>query len=349
MDWDRIMKLIEAIQKLEQKSHLSTQNMEDVMSDIFHHDVKDDDIRNFLILLSQKGETFEEILGAVHFLRKNGVQVTTGIDDLIDCCGTGGSQKGSFNISTAVAFVLAGGGCYVAKHGNRAVSSKSGSADVLKALGVNLTMSPEGAIECLKKTGITFLYAPEYYPILKKVAFVRKSIPHRTIFNLLGPLLNPCQAPYQLLGVYASEYVPILTKVLKEIGSQSAVVVSSLDGLDEFSLTDKAQVSQLKAGEIQSFVFDPWQESGYPKCDLKDLQGGTPEENANRMRKCLKGHSEPLDHVVHINAAWGFIACGRADSFMDGLLLAQQSISSGKAHQKLEEFVEMSLSCPNIP
>lgn len=335
------MILTSAIKKLQASKSLSIQETEDVFSSIFHHDVSDDQIREFLVLLYQKGETYDEIMGAVRFLRKNGLSLDGG-EDLLDCCGTGGDQKGTLNISTAVAFVLAGGGVKVAKHGNRAVSSLSGSADVLKELGVNINMSVETTLACLKNTGITFLWAPQYYPILKKVGEVRKSIPHRTIFNLLGPLLNPMKATRQLLGVFDKTFVPILARVLKDNGSQAAVVVSSEDGLDEFSLTAKAYTARLQSGEVSEFLFDPWKESGYQRATILDLKGGTPVENALRLRRSLKGHSEPVDHVIHINAAWGFIIAGKAESFMDGLILAQDSVSSGKAYRKLEEFVEAS-------
>lgn len=335
------MILTSAIKKLQASASLSIQETEDVFSSIFHHEVSDNQIREFLVHLYQKGETYDEIMGAVRFLRSNGVSLDGG-EDLLDCCGTGGDQKGTLNISTAVAFVLAGGGIKVAKHGNRAVSSLSGSADVLKEFGVNITMSEKTTLACLKNTGITFLWAPQYYPILKKVGEIRKSIPHRTIFNLLGPLLNPMKATRQLLGVFDKNFVPILARVLKDNASTAAIVVSSEDGLDEFSLTAKAYVASLQKGIIKEFIFDPWKESGYPHATILDLKGGTPSENALRIRRSLKGHSEPVDHVIHINAAWGFIVAGKAESFMDGLILAQDSISSGKAYRKLEEFVEAS-------
>lgn len=330
--------------KLRQKNNLSSDEMESVFSEIFSTKCSENDVRDFLVLLFQKGETFEEILGAARFLLKNGRSLTCQSRDIIDCCGTGGDQKNTFNFSTAVAFVLAGAGCVVAKHGNRAVSSKSGSADILKELGVNVEASDEVVKKCIDEVGIGFLYAPNFYPLLKQVAAVRKSISHRTIFNLLGPLLNPARAKKQLVGVYDKKYVPILAEVLKELGSESAIVVSSEDGMDEFSLTSHNNVSRLQNGKIQNLNFDP-RESGYAFCTEKDLRGGTEQENAIRLKTCLKGHSQPLDHVVHINAAWGLMAAGRAQSFMDGLLLAQQAISSGRAFRKLEDLIEASHTC----
>lgn len=314
--------------------------MESACSVFFGDDVTDTERRDFLIALHDKGETTDELVGAARFLRGTCVPVPEAEDDAVDCCGTGGDQKGTMNISTAVAFVLAGGGVKVAKHGNRAISSRSGSADVLAALGVATDHTPEAAARCLNGIGIAFLSAPSYYPVLKTVAAVRKSISHRTIFNLLGPLLNPMRAKRQLLGVFDAKFVPPMAAALSALGSHSAIVVSSNDGLDEFSLSDRAFAIRLASGRTEEFTFDPWVASGYPRCSLDDLRGGTPEENATRLKKSLKGHSEPVDHVIHINAAWGFVVAGKAASFMDGLLLAQDSISSGRAYRKLEELAE---------
>ncbi len=306
---------------------------------IFTGSMSPDQTRDFLVRLYHRGETTEEILGAVTYLRDHGISIKSKHPDLIDCCGTGGDLKGTFNVSTAVAFVLAGGGCHVAKHGNRAVSSKSGSADILSALAVNIALSPEDATRCLDEIGISFLMAPTYYPLLKTVADVRKSIPHRTIFNLLGPLLNPAKAKHQLIGVFDKKFMQPMTEVLKATGSKYAVIVHADNGMDELSLSCNNRLVILKEGMIIESFFDP-RESGYAYCHDADLNGGTPEENAARLKKCLKGHSEPLDHTVHINAAWGFMAAGKAKNFMDGLLMAQDSISSGRAYQKLEALIE---------
>lgn len=333
------MTIQEAIHKINQKKNLTTSEMEFVFSTIFSDCCDENLVRTFLISLFAKGESKDEILGAVQFLRKNGKRVECHSPDLMDCCGTGGDQKNTFNISTAVSFVLAGAGCHVAKHGNRAISSQCGSADVLQAIGVNIEANAETMARCVDEIGIGFFFAPDYYPFLKKVGSIRRTIPHRTIFNLLGPLLNPAQAKRQLIGVYDSHFVPLVSAVLKELGSESAIVVSSDDGMDEFSLTANAHVSELKEGKIRNFSFDP-RESGYSHCKPSDLLGGTAQQNAHRMRESLKGHSQPLDHVVHINAAWGLMAAGKANHFMEALLMAQDSISSGRAYEKLEALVE---------
>jgi anthranilate phosphoribosyltransferase len=320
-------------------SHISN-NIEDVFHDIFSEQLSPEEIRAYLIDLHKKGESAEDIEGAVRFLRKNGEQAICHQTDLIDCCGTGGDQKNTFNISTAVGFVLAGAGCHVAKHGNVAISSQSGSADVLKALGINLAATKEVMINAIDDVGIGFLYAPAFYPLLKKVAQIRKSIPHRTIFNLLGPMLNPARAKKQVIGVFDKKYTSIMRDVLAALGSESVAIVSAADGTDEFSLCCDNIVSRWHENEKTDFIFDPRQ-AGYPYCQQEDLKGGTAEENADRLRKCLKGHSEPVDHVVHINAAWGLLVARKTDVFLEAMLMAQDSISSGRAYQKLEELVKI--------
>lgn len=334
------MNVKEAIHLIGHEKNLSSSQTEEVFENIFSAKCSGDEVREFLVSLSHKGETVQEILGAVHFLRRQGKRITCQSQNLVDCCGTGGDQKGTFNISTAAAFVLAGAGCHVAKHGNRAMSSKSGSADVLEALGVNISAPEEVVRRCADQIGIGFFFAPNYYPLLKNIASVRKSIPHRTLFNLLGPLLNPAGARRQLIGVFGKPQARLVVDVLKELGSESVVAVCAENGMDEFSLSCVNHVVQLEKGSVKEFDFDP-RTSGYPFCREDDVKGGTARENAERLKLCLKGHSQPLDHTVHINAAWGLVAAGRATSFMDGLLMAQEAISNGRAYQKLEELVEM--------
>lgn len=338
------MKLIEAIQSLGSNHSLSVDEMQSCLKDIFFSHVEEATIREFLIALYRKGETVDEIFGAARFLKNHAQAVHPKSKDLFDCCGTGGDGKNTFNVSTAVAFVLAGGGVTVAKHGNRAVSSKSGSADVLENLGININLGGEQSARCVDEVGIGFFFAPAHYPFLRRVGDIRKSIPHRTIFNLLGPLINPAGASSQLLGVADQRFVPVHAEVLKRLGSKSAIVVSSEDGLDEFTLTAKSSMARLCGGQITQEHFDPWRETGYPRCDIRDLAGSTSAENADRLKRCLKGHSQAIDHVVHINAAWGFVAAGRVRDFMEGLLLAQQSVSSGAAYHKMEELGRVSKS-----
>lgn len=338
------MTLVQSTKLILEGRSLTAEEMGAVFAEIFLSDPDASDIKNFLVALHQRGENADEVFGATKFLQDHGQNVTTKSTGLFDCCGTGGDGKNTFNVSTAVAFVLAGGGVKVAKHGNRAVSSSSGSADVFEKLGVNINLKGEESARCVDELGIGFFFAPTHYPFLRKVAMIRKSIPHRTIFNLLGPLINPAGATHQLLGVADPRFVPIHAAVLKRLGSKAAIVVSSEDGLDEFTLSAKSRLAKLADGKISGEIFDPWKETGYPRCHLPALQGHGPAKNALRLKKCLKGHSEAIDHVVHINAAWGFVVAGKAKGFMEGLLLAQESVSSGRAYEKLEELRELSQS-----
>lgn len=331
-------KLTEFTNTIQSGQNLKSDQIESAFADLFSPDVADQFKSNFLLSLSKKGETIDEVLGAIRFLKKQGQGIECK-SAVIDCCGTGGTQKSTFNFSTAVSFVLAGGGAHVAKHGNKAATSPSGSADVLKALGVNILSNPQVMAKAIDEIGVGFLFAPTFYPIMGQVAPLRKQMGQRTIFNILGPLLNPASAKKQLIGVFDKKYVSLMAHVLKELGSERVIVVHSEDGLDEFSLTSKNHVAFLNEGGVVEFEWDP-RESGYPFCESKDLVGGSPSENAARIKQVLKGHSKPLDHMVHINAAWGFVVDGQAESFMDGLLLAQQSISSGEAFQKLEALVQ---------
>lgn len=335
------MSIVQAINHIKKGQSLTASEMEIVFGDLFSDPIDVNEAKSLLVELHRKGESEEEILGAARFLLAKAIPLSTQTTDLIDCCGTGGDQKNSFNISTAVAFVLAGAGCNVAKHGNRAMSSSCGSADILKALNVNVDASPETVVRCIEKISIGFLFAPLYQPLLKKMAPIRQTIPHRTIFNILGPLINPLKVKKQLIGVFDVDAVEKLANVLKKLGTDSAVIVSSHDGFDEFSLTGINHVAQLKEGHVHCFDFDP-RESGYPFCSVNNLRGGTSNENAERLKKTLKGHSEPLDHMVHINAAWALVVAGKAEKLLDGLLLAQDSISSGRAYEKLEALIEES-------
>lgn len=321
---------------------MTSEEIKTVFAEIFTASGRDEEIKTFLKLLSEKGAGVEELLGATLYLREHGETLSCRSKQLVDTCGTGGDKKNTFNFSTAVAFVLAGCGCRVAKHGNRAVSSQSGSADVLSELNININADKKLIMRCIDEVGIGFLFAPNFYPLMKKLSPIRRSLPHGTIFNLLGPLLNPARASNQLIGVTDNKFAPKMAEVLKKLGTEQAVFVHAHDGMDEVSLTGLNNITTLIAGEIRQFVFDP-RESGYAYCQEVELKGGRPSENAARLRRCLKGHSQPLDHVVHINAAWGLVAAGKASSFMEGLILAQQSISSGAAYRKLEELAKI---CP---
>ncbi|MBX7147858.1 anthranilate phosphoribosyltransferase [bacterium] len=332
--------LLKFVTHVESSQNLSASQMEEAMSFLLSGTEDAELIKRFLKALSAKKETADEILGAARFLRSKSQKITLQNPDVLDTCGTGGDGKNTFNISTATAFVLAGGGVRVAKHGNRAVSSNSGSSDVLKELGVNIDASPVIVARCIDNIGIGFLFAPQYHQTLKNVAPIRKELAQKTIFNILGPLLNPANAKKQVMGVYDARLLDIISKVLAQLGVTQGAVVHGSDGLDEVTLTGTTQIAFIKNGIITKETFDP-QSVGYAPCQLDNLKGGGPAENAKRLRHVLKGHSEAIDHCVHLNAALGFMVAGLANNFKDGLLLAQGSISSGKAYQKLEALIEM--------
>lgn len=337
--WGDPMRLAEAITKLAGGADLDALAAEAVFDSILAFPQDPEALKRFLVLLYHKGESVGEILGAVRSLRKSGRSIRCASTDLVDCCGTGGDQKGTFNISTAAAFVLAGAGCHVAKHGNRAMSSQSGSADVLAALGVRIDAPEDVVVRCIDEIGIGFLFAPNYYPLLATVAPVRRSLPHRTIFNILGPLLNPAGAKRQLIGVFDDRIAQILPAVLQGLGAERVVVVHAEDGTDEVSLSCNTNVHILNDNRITHETFDP-RSVGYAYCPSADLKGGTAAENAARLKRTLAGDSHALDHAVHLNAAWGLVAAGRVFGIMDGLLMAQDAVSSGRAYAKLEALSE---------
>lgn len=336
------------LDKLTRKQNLTVAEMESALDAILAGGVSETNIVLFLILLRDKGESAEEIKGAVTALRQRAQRLPLKSKEVIDTCGTGGDQKNTFNISTASAFVVAGAGVKVAKHGNRAVSSASGSADVLKKLGVNIDAHPALVARCVDEIGIGFLFAPVYHPTLKAVAEARRKIGTKTIFNIVGPLMNPAGAKKQVIGVYDPKLLPVIASVLKDVGSESLAIVHGNDGLDELTLAATSQICFLKEGKIFNETFDP-RSVGYPFCRPEDLKGGTPIDNAHRLRKMLKGHSQPVDHCVHLNAALALMTAGKAGDFKEGLLCAQESISSGKAYEKLEMLIELSNKIPPTP
>ncbi len=334
------MNLSDFTTELIKGQNLSSDQMRLIMDELLSGHCSDEEIASFLAALRDKGETIDEITGAVLALREKLPPLNPKYSDVIDVCGTGGDGKNTFNISTAVAFVVAGAGIQVAKHGNKAVSSASGSADILKELGVNIEASPACMLTCVDQLGIGFFYAPLYHGALKNVAKARQLLKTKTIFNILGPLLNPMQAKKQVIGVYDFKLLKIMTQVLAELGSTHVSVVHGRDGLDEVTMTGKTDISHLRDGKISTEVFDPV-DVGYKPCTPEDLKGGTKAQNAKRLRLVLKGHSEPLDHCVHLNAALAILVSGKADNWKEALLVVQQSISSGKAYQTLEQLIEM--------
>src|SRR2546426_5538321 len=294
-----------------------------------------------LVALRMKGETPDEIAGAAQALRSRAARVEVSQDRLIDTCGTGGDASHTFNISTASAFVAAAGGARVAKHGNRAVSSKCGSADVLAALGAEVELPPEGVAGCIQECGIGFLFAPRHHAAMRHVAPVRKELGIRTLFNLLGPLANPAGARRQLLGVPAPHLVPVLAATLVELGAERAFVVHGHGGLDEISPAGSTRVAEVRGGGLREYEVTP-EELGVMRGPVEDLRGGDADRNAVLLRDVLRGEKGVRRSAVLLNAGAAIAAAEVCESMRDGVRLAEQAIDSGAALGRLEQFVRAS-------
>ncbi len=293
-----------------------------------------------LMGMRARGESVEEIAGAARAMRERAVKVRAP-EGAIDTCGTGGDAKGTHNISTCAAFVVAGAGVPVAKHGNRSISSRSGSADVLTALGVNIDASPETIARCIESCGLGFMFAPAHHAAMRHVAKVRTELGTRTIFNLLGPLANPAGVKYQIVGVFAEEWVEPIARVLGLLGAERAWVVHGADGLDELTTTGISHVAVLDGGKISTFKISP-KNAGLPEAKPEDLIGGDASENAAHIRAVLGGNLGPFRNIVLLNAAAALLVAGKVKSLRDGVALAAQSIDSGKAKGVLEALVKLS-------
>ncbi len=334
------MNIREAIEKLVNRVNLSEAETSDVMNQIMTGEATPLQVASFLTALRMKGETVEEITGAARVMREKAHRVSVEAKTVLDTCGTGGDQKGTFNISTTSAFVVAGGGVAVAKHGNRSVSSQSGSADVLAALGVKVDAPKDRVEECIAKIGIGFLFAPLLHEAMKYAVQPRRDIGIRTVFNLLGPLTNPALATHQLIGLYSGELVAAIAHVLKNLGSVRAMVVHGMEGLDEISLCGPTKVAELREGQIREYTIEP-EEVGLKRCRLEDLHGGNAEQSAAIVRGVLQGDKGPARDVVLLNSGAALYVSGSAASIRDGMALAASSIDSGKARQKLEQLVQL--------
>jgi len=320
---------------------LTEDEMVSSMTEIMEGEVTDSHLAAFLTALHMKGETVAEIVGAARVMRAKAEKLNIKSTPLVDTCGTGGDGADTFNISTASALVTAGAGVNVAKHGNRAVSSRSGSADVLKCLGVNLDANLATVQRCVDEAGLGFLFAPLMHKAMKHAGGVRKELGFRTIFNLLGPLTNPANAQAQVLGVFDVKWVQPLATVLRDLGCSRALVVHGSDGLDEITLTGVSQIAELKNGEVTSYSLDPG-ELGFEYCASDDLKGGTPEENAAIIQEILNGEKGPRRDIVVLNSAAAIYVAGKADSLDLGVQLAVNSIESGKAKDKLKDLCRIS-------
>jgi anthranilate phosphoribosyltransferase len=340
----------------------------EVMAEVLTGNCTDAQIAALLVTLRTKGETVEEIVGFAEAIRAAatplpiasagaGAVASSALDlsgtgrdalsesSLVDTSGTGGDACGTFNISTATAFVTAGVGVRVAKHGNRSISSKCGSADVMEALGVNIQLSPERAAQCLREVGICFLYAPDLHSSMKQVQRVRRELRLRTMFNLLGPLTNPARASGQVVGVYALDMVEKLAEALSMLGLHRALVVHGLDGLDEITITGSTRVAEAREGSVRTYEVDP-EEFGMKRAALADISGGDAAENAAIIREVLKGKKSPRRDVVLLNSAAALVAAGRTDHLADAIPVAAKSIDSGAAARKLDMLVRFSCSLP---
>ncbi|MBR5178084.1 MAG: anthranilate phosphoribosyltransferase [Lachnospiraceae bacterium] len=333
----------EAIVKIVNKEDLTYDEAYAVMNEIMSGETTPTQNSAFLAALSTKSaraETTDEIAGCAAAMRDHATKVDTGMD-VLEIVGTGGDNAGSFNISTTTAIITAAGGVKVAKHGNRAASSKSGTADCLEALGVNIDQSPEKCIEMLKEAGMCFFFAQKYHTSMKYVGPIRKELGFRTVFNILGPLTNPASPTMQLLGVYDSYLVEPLAQVLVNLGVKRGMVVYGMDKLDEISLSAPTKICEIKDGWFKSSVITP-EDFGFERCTKDDLKGGTPQENAKITLDILEGAKGHKRNAVLMNAGAAIYIAGKAENFKDGIEFAKELIDSGKAKQTLEKMIEVS-------
>lgn len=330
----------EAIELVVSGQSLSMEDAATVMGEIMDGEATPAQLGAFLTALSIKGETPPEIAGMAKVMREKALPVNVA-GPLLDTCGTGGDGKNTFNISTAAAFVAAGAGLKVAKHGNRAASGSCGSADVLEALGVKIDLPPDGVERCINEIGIGFMFAPVFHPSMRHAAPVRREIGIRTVFNILGPLTNPAAAQSQLLGVAYEGLGEQMAEVLRLLGVHHAIIVHGEDGMDEMTLTGETRAWEVVDGAVRSWRL-PLDQTGLPGASLEDMRGGTKEENAATMRRIFQGEPGPLRNIVLLNSGAALMAADRVDSIRQGVDAAAQVIDGGEALKKLDGLVELS-------
>ncbi|MDD5545820.1 MAG: anthranilate phosphoribosyltransferase [Candidatus Omnitrophica bacterium] len=333
----------EAIAKLVKCEDLSKNEIELAMEEMMTGQALPSQIAAFLTAMRIKGETIEEITGAAEIMRRHATKIKTRHPVVLDTCGTGGDECQTFNVSTITAFVTAGAGVIVAKHGNRSVSSKCGSADLLKALGVNIDAEEHTVSKCIDEAGIGFLFAPALHKAMQYAIGPRKEIGIRTIFNILGPMTNPAGATNQLLGVYDPGLTEPIAKALGRLGSKHALIVNGKDGLDEVTTTDRTRISELKDGKVKTYEISP-RDFGIKKARPGDLKGGEPAENAKIAMDILSGEKGPKYDIVVLNAGCAIYAADKASSIKEGIKSAEESIESGMALGKLQELKEAASS-----
>lgn len=325
--------------QLAERESFSENQMRDAINLILGEEVSESEIAAFLMGLKSKGETVDEIVGIVKALKENTLSFTRKFPNVLDNCGTGGDGSSSFNVSTTSAFVIAGAGIPVAKHGNRSISSKTGSADVLEFLGIRLDLSPERTEEVLEEIGVAFLFAPNVHPKLKKVMTVRRQLKIPTIFNFIGPLTNPIDLDFQLLGVYRRDLVNVFAEVLQKLGRRRATVLNGAGFMDEASLQGENHLTILENGVIRNQSFVP-EEMNLPQYDNSCIKGGDSKENAEILKSVLKGEKGAYRDTVLLNAGIGIFTAGKTASIEEGISVAREIIDSGAAYEKLQRLIE---------
>ena len=319
---------------------LSKEETESAMSEIMTGNFSDIKLAAWLTAFRMKGETHQEIASCVSVMMKHAEKIHVMDNNAVDIAGTGGDSRHTINISTAAAILAAGAGLTVAKHGNKAVSSKSGSADVLTALGLNINIPPKHMERCLNEIGLAFLFAPLLHPAMKYVMPVRKKLGIRTIFNILGPICNPAGIKHAVIGVYESRLCRLIAEAAKDLGYKRLIVVYGNDGLDEISITTTSKICEIKNGEISEYEFDP-QKYGIPMAALQDIQGKGPEYNANIITDIFSGREKgPTKDIIVLNSAAVLITGDKADSWQEALLIAEETINNGSAQKKLQQIIE---------
>lgn len=342
------MGIQEAIGKLVEFQDLTAREAEEAMRDIMSGSATPAQIASFITALRMKGETVEEIASLASVMREFCLKVKPKVGGrLVDTCGTGGDRIKTFNISTAAMFVAAGAGALVAKHGNRSVTSKAGSADVLEFLGARIDLGPSEVERCMEEVGIGFMFAPVFHPSMKHALQPRREIGIRTVFNILGPLTNPAGAKAQLLGVFDPSLTEALCQVLKRLGSERVMVVHGMDGLDEISTLGVTKVSELRDSRVETYELTP-EQFGIPRARAEDLLGGSVEENARLLLEILKGGRGPRRDIVLLNAAAAMVVGGISHDLKDALEAAKEAIDSGAAYRKLIDFIEATGGDPGV-
>jgi len=335
------MDMQSAIKTVTENNNLSRDEMTQVMTLIMTGQATDSQIGGFLIGLRMKGETIDEVVAAASVMRELSTKVITPDEYLVDTCGTGGDASGSFNISTASVFVVAAAGAHVAKHGNRSVSSKSGSADVLETAGVNLDLSPEQVADCIKNVGAGFLFAIKHHGAMKHAIGPRKEMAVRTIFNVLGPLTNPASAPNQVVGVFSKDWVEPLAQVLKQLGSRHVMVVHADDGMDEISIGSATSVAELKDGEVTTYSIKP-EDFAMQRTDLESIRAKDSADSLTIIQSVFENQSGPAKDIVCLNAGAAIYVSGLADSLSAGIEKAGAVIADGSAKEKLAALIDYS-------